>query len=899
MTSTTWTAWLTRNGFEGLFNIKHGEPHTFDELTWSPDKADCSAAWEFYTELRTRITTQRLAYKAGDEGTALDSVYQLFKLSRDIIKAHEGCTHFATLTIRALNMHVRPFTATWHREKLAGRLSNADVRFHFRRELSDLQLVLRKLTHLIGLLAGDDPQIAREEEEQAGPTTTRSRRGLFAPLAFGIAEGMRGLNSTRDQINQSEAAEIQARRQNYQLENKDAVIDAVGLSISGGGIRSATFALGVVQQLARKGILHQIDYLSTVSGGGYLGAFISSFLNHKEGKDEEGKDADISLKPEERDEDGNPSPELTAKPKRYKLPFGSEKDPETRAVRQLRNHSKYLTEGGVETLATIVALIVYGMLTSALLLSPLLLTSVLIAARFFQKNFQTPGAFLPLSWPTTVVLVVLGFFVLTLPLIQNLFRGFKLQRRWEYACVILASLSVLFLAGEALPQLLKATSYLGGQTISGPAVLFLYVVAAPLIFGALALWLGVERRAGRILLGLFTIFGPMLMLAAFLWLVTFFITAPEAPDRFWLLAGLFTFSVLYSTFVVNINYASPHLFYRNRLARTYLVRPADGGKSVETHDTQKLSEMNEFKKAPYHLINCAINIPNSKDPDLRGRNTDFFVFSKHFCGGPMAGFQTTTDWEKMDSHLDLGTAMAISGAAAAPHMGTLTSARYTFLLALLNVRLGYWLRRPSDSINWIKRRLPPVAWYYYYLELSGRMSEKNPYVNLSDGGHIENLGIYELLRRRCKFVIAIDGEADPKRSFGGLLTLTQLAHIDLGVTIEPDLTDLRMDGEGHGRAHFSLSRIEYADGKYGLLLYIKSSLTGNESEFLKKYRADNPAFPHQSTAQQLFSEAQFEAYRALGEHIAQDLFRPDLVGRWKTNLPVREWFGRLSTHLLD
>jgi hypothetical protein len=192
-----------------------------------------------------------------------------------------------------------------------------------------------------------------------------------------------------------------------------------------------------------------------------------------------------------------------------------------------------------------------------------------------------------------------------------------------------------------------------------------------------------------------------------------------------------------------------------------------------------------------------------------------------------------------------------------------------------------------------------VAWYYFFLELSGRMSEKTSYLNVSDGGHIENLGIYELLRRRCKFVIAIDGEADSKRSFGGLLTLTQLAKIDLGVTIEPDLADLRTNSEGYGRAHFGLSRIEYENGEYGLLLYIKSSLTGNESEFLKKYRAENPAFPHQSTAQQLFSETQFEAYRALGEHIAQDLFRSDLVDPSRPTLTVYEWYRQLSTHLLD
>ena len=398
--------------------------------------------------------------------------------------------------------------------------------------------------------------------------------------------------------------------------------------------------------------------------------------------------------------------------------------------------------------------------------------------------------------------------------------------------------------------------------------------------------------------GLFGTVGPLIILATFLWLSDFFFKEPSHPG-IWLLVAITAFTAFYATFVLNINFASPHLFYRDRLARTYLTRSKDGGAAVQALDPQPLSQMNVRHKAPYHLINCALNIPSCKDPNLRGRNTDFFLFSKHYSGSPITRFHPTTDWEAMDPHLDLGTAIAISGAAAAPHMGTLTSARYTFLLAMLNVRLGYWLRRPKPgSVGLLKRSPAPMGWYYFFLELTGLMSEKTRYLNLSDGGHIENLGIYELLRRRCKFIIAIDGEADPRRSFGGLLTLTQLAKIDLGVTIEPDLADLRMDRDGNGLANFGLSRVDYPDGDHGLLLYIKSSLTGNESEFLKKYHTEHPDFPHQSTAEQLFSETQFEAYRALGEHIGEDLFRSDLVGEWETALPVRLWFSRLASQLL-
>jgi len=397
---------------------------------------------------------------------------------------------------------------------------------------------------------------------------------------------------------------------------------------------------------------------------------------------------------------------------------------------------------------------------------------------------------------------------------------------------------------------------------------------------------------------MFGLVGPILTLAVFLCLADLFMIV-RPHHEFWLISLVFIL-LLYTSLVLNINFASPHRFYRDRLARTYLTRSVEDGTAVELCDPQSLSAMNQSAKAPYHLINAALNIPACDDPNLRGRSTDFFLFSKHFCGSPILGFRSTKEWEKMDSHLDLGTAMAISGAAAAPHMGTITAPQFTFLLAMLNVRLGYWARNPgrSSRIGRLEAFLPPLGWYYFFRELTGWMSEKTAYVNVSDGGHMENLGIYELLRRRCKFIIAIDGEADPARSFGGLLKLTQFAKIDLGLRIEPDLTDLRMDRDGNGLAHFGLSRVDYAGGAHGLLLYIKSSLTGNESEFLRKYRAENPDFPHQSTANQFFSETQFEAYRSLGEHIAEDLFRYDLVDRWSTDLPVTEWFQRLAARLL-
>ena len=345
--------------------------------------------------------------------------------------------------------------------------------------------------------------------------------------------------------------------------------------------------------------------------------------------------------------------------------------------------------------------------------------------------------------------------------------------------------------------------------------------------------------------------------------------------------------------LVDVNQISPHRYYRNRLAETYLLRR---GKETAV-DPQPLSELAlDNPAAPYHLINAALNLPSSKEPGLRGRNSDFFLFSRHFCGSPLVGYCPTRALEQKDPHLDLGTAMAVSGAAASAYMGTGTIKGLVFWLALLNVRLGYWLPNPGRLAE-LPDGLGPRP-FSLWRELFGGIDENGKFVNLSDGGHIENLGIYELLRRRCKFIIAIDGEADPDMTFPGLMTLIRYAQIDFGIRIRMDLADLTRNDAGYTKAHFVLGEIDYGDGQTGYLLYIKSSLTGNERDYILDYRRSHPAFPHETTADQFFNEAQFEAYRALGEHIGDDLFREELIG--KGAQPTLEaWFGALVSNLLE
>jgi len=168
-------------------------------------------------------------------------------------------------------------------------------------------------------------------------------------------------------------------------------------------------------------------------------------------------------------------------------------------------------------------------------------------------------------------------------------------------------------------------------------------------------------------------------------------------------------------------------------------------------------------------------------------------------------------------------------------------------------------------------RVRPVA---LLREMVGRLDETHRWVNVSDGGHIENLAGIELLRRRCRYIFIGDGEADPEHRFNGLATLIRFARIDLGIHVDIDVDALRLDAQGLSRRHWAVGRIHYpGESEPGYLLYMKSSVTGDEDEVIREYRHGQPTFPHESTADQFFDEGQFEAYRSLGQHIGEQVLR--------------------------
>jgi hypothetical protein len=227
--------------------------------------------------------------------------------------------------------------------------------------------------------------------------------------------------------------------------------------------------------------------------------------------------------------------------------------------------------------------------------------------------------------------------------------------------------------------------------------------------------------------------------------------------------------------------------------------------------------------------------------------------------------------------LFIGTAMAISGAAASPNMGYHSSPALGFLMTVFNVRLGWWVGNPRHPRYW-QNAGPLIGLGYLLAELFGAIDDTGKYVYLSDGGHFENLGLYELVKRRCRFILASDAGADKGLAFGDLASAIRKCRSDMGVEIKLKTDRILSTGTPpFSRWHCAVADICYSgsdkDARDGTLVYIKSSLTSDEPADILNYKSQKSDFPHQSTADQWFTESQFESYRALGQHIIETVLR--------------------------
>lgn len=414
---------------------------------------------------------------------------------------------------------------------------------------------------------------------------------------------------------------------------------------------------------------------------------------------------------------------------------------------------------------------------------------------------------------------------------------------------------------------------------------------------------------------------------------------PDAPgDK--LREALFWLALLMaviSGWFTNLNYISLGRFYRDRLMEAFLPNyetalgsnPAPAGLA----DRLLLSELwrgtdksdATAPKGPFPLINTNLVLVNSPNAKFRNRGGDNFVLSPFFCGSNATGWVTTESFD--NNQMSLASAMSISGAAANPRggvggKGVTTNRAVSLVMTLLNFRLGYWVNRPRESR--LSRFWPRPNHFYpsavYCLPNTG-YQESSDFLELSDGGHFENLAIYELVRRRCGLIVVCDGGQDTESSYADFVTAIQRIGQDFGATIDlvpdkgPELLvprkedDVYPKGVDYARKGFFVARINYgARGGHGLwpqrgvIIYMKTAMIAELSMTAKGYKGANPDFPDQTTGDQFFDEEQFEAYREVGYRIAEQMLGEtmlkDRLSSGCTASMLDTWLGEIDADIV-
>ena len=379
---------------------------------------------------------------------------------------------------------------------------------------------------------------------------------------------------------------------------------------------------------------------------------------------------------------------------------------------------------------------------------------------------------------------------------------------------------------------------------------------------------------------------------------------------FALIVGFIAFGMLMAK-LINLNMFSLHSGYRNRIVRAYLgathtPRQPNPFTGFDRGDNLRMQELRTGRL--FHVVNTALNLVKGEKLAWQQRKAESFVFTPLHCGSLFVGYRRTPEYGG-EKGVSLGTVVTISGAAANPNMGYhSTSAFVTFVLTLFNVRLGWWLGNPGVAGSFPARLriaddafyqlgYPNSAIYPIFAEAFGLTDDRNSYVSLSDGGHFENLGLYEMVLRRCKTIVVVDAGQDGQGHFEDLGNALRKIRIDLGMPISFSAISIHPRDRNTQGHYCAIGQIEYgcvdgADVAPGQLLYIKPAIYGDEPSDIYNYAQMNPGFPHESTADQFFDEPQFESYRMLGSHIMKVI-----SGEGGADLSLAELFVKAKEHV--
>jgi hypothetical protein len=666
----------------------------------------------------------------------------------------------------------------------------------------------------------------------------------------------------------------------------------LGISFSGGGIRSAAFCLGAYQALSRQGLFQRARYLSAVSGGSY----IAGALTVAQGK----SDAEALR--------GEAAPWSRGSPEEW----------------YLRTHLSYLAPGLAGRLWLVVNF-VYGLLLNLL---PLVVGSCLagrVVGLVYGATIRGIGepdgrlagavawgcaAAAALFLAAIVLVGVRRFFD------RSRFRAVPGERPLRRtATALVGGSGVVVVLAVCLPLLVHLLGLaltddrlwagrvddLGSRRLLVTVVMVLGVV----LLGALAVLL-VRLGRGRAFPGVLAFLGGWGILA-----VPFLLAAQDearsgwnAPQDAWVLLGLLATLAVCGFCIHNRRY-SMHLYYRERLSHAFVLRrtSAAGGVRVTPvpHDDEvRLSDLGREIEAkrrsglPFpELIVCAAVAAREGDVPNKSWAASFTFDACRSGSVDLAPLAETSELERTQtrggSGLTLPSMMAISGAAISPTMGRFTLPALRLLMALANLRLGVWIPNPfrggdgaappSPGRSRLRRvgRALAAGWrepggLYVLKEAMGLAGTRGRFIHVSDGGHWENLGLVELIRRRCTHMIVVDASVGGRSPLQDIARAAALARSDLGaeVRLDPAAT-LPSAATGRAEEPVAVGSVTYPDGSMGVIYYARCVLWDGVPMDLAVFREKDHQFPQHPTVNQLFSGEQFDAYRALGWEVAAAL----------------------------
>jgi len=586
-----------------------------------------------------------------------------------------------------------------------------------------------------------------------------------------------------EQVKGVEQAIIRKQRENRQRLSDGDKTDRppqLGLSISGGGIRSASFSLGVVQGLHRCGLYDEVDYLSTVSGGGYTGSAITWFNYNREKLFSEGDAESVNA------EAMFGMPTLGAKA------LGKQALDKHDFPDYIRQHGDYLTPCKQLSVLSLVGHVLANSLVAVTVYFSLLVAVMFLVVKtgvmsgnmpFFGKSFITG------SWILDFSILLTGFSFL-LALIYSFsskcraadsVAGYERRVNVQKVFGYLTLGALLFLALASMEPLRASLVKLVGSAKEGAGdeslfaqlsgLLTLVAGAAGALHEVLAVRSGKKKRGGFTIWVVAALLIYGLIYAAYL--TAYHLSEPPGVALgtawFWLFLGV----GLIVGFLTNLNMFGINRMYRDRLMEAFMPDPAQVKKNrwdlsrradqsmvvnmcgdgvfPDNWDTvDDLNLDNITTPGPYHIVNTNVVLTDSGEAKFRGRGGDNFVISPAYCGGDAINWQKTTDF--VDGKMSQATAMAISGAAMNPGAGVggrgVTRNRLiSFMMAFFHLRLGWWLPNPAVRCA---LKAPNFIWPGLTQGVfSNNVREQSRFIELTDGGHFENTGIYELVRQQA------------------------------------------------------------------------------------------------------------------------------------------------------